>query len=71
MKIDVLGFLKEGKLTYQQMADQLRLGITTINKQVRELKEEGKVDSNLHVTAEGQKELETKKVNNVIILAAG
>lgn len=71
MKIDVLGYIKEGKLTYAQIAEKLRMGITTINKQVRELREEGKLSSNNEITSLGEKELKSKKVNNVIILAAG
>lgn len=71
MKIDTLALLKEGKLTYFEIAKKLRIGITAINKQVKELKKEGMITQNIEITTKGLEELKNKKVENAIILAAG
>ena len=71
MKIDTLGLLKNTNKTLIEIANHQRLGITTINKHVRELKDKNYISSDLSVTSLGNKELETKEVTNVIILAAG
>ena len=71
MKIDTLGLLKYSNKTLMEIAVHQRLGITTINKHVRELKDEKLIDSNLSVLDSGETLLKSKEVTNVIILAAG
>ena len=71
MKIDTLGLLKDSDKTLMEIAVHQRLGITTINKHVRELKDEKLIDSNLFVLESGETLLKSKEVTNVIILAAG
>ena len=71
MKIDTLGLLKNTNKTLIEIANHQRLGITTINKHIRELKDENYISSNLSITSLGNKALKAKEVTNVIILAAG
>ena len=62
---------KEKTFTQRQLAEELDLSLGTVNTLLKKLKEEKRVDEELHLTELGQKVLEPYRVENAIIMAAG
>ncbi len=71
-QFDILFSLYKNKFSSQRaIAQHLQVSLGFVNKIVKELKENGWIDETNALTNEGLTQLDTHKVDNAIILAAG
>ncbi len=72
IQFDVVYLLyKRGYLSQREISEALDVSLGTVNKILKQLKESGLLNEKNSLTTEGKKELDTYKVDNAIILAAG
>ncbi|NQZ28834.1 MAG: NTP transferase domain-containing protein [Mycoplasmatales bacterium] len=72
MTLDTLAKINERKTyTQSQLAENLRVSVGTINKDIKELQKKGLLNKEGQLTKSGNQELENTKIQNAIILAAG